>query len=110
MLNVGARGYLRGNVVEWDGNQWLTLTGKPAEDAILYCPTCDIAHLSEDNDACLGRIPGANSACCGHGRHVGYVNWPGIPAPEGWVCGAYRLSSREDAVPGHDRETTKGIR
>lgn len=32
---------------------------------------------SDGEDACLGLIPGAKQACCGHGTDPGYVLWPG---------------------------------
>lgn len=33
------------------------------------CPKCDRPPTPEGYDACLGLIPGATSACCGHGVH-----------------------------------------
>lgn len=78
------RGYVRGNPVTWDGKRWRLADGRDAAACPLTCSECRAVHQPGEPDACLGLIPGAAGACCGHGVHVGYVNWPGIAAPPGW--------------------------
>lgn len=34
------------------------------------CIRCGQRPTKEGHDACLGYIPGVESACCGHGRHT----------------------------------------
>lgn len=82
-------GFLRGNAVRWDGERWRTPAGEDGEQVTLRCPHCGAALAPGEPDACLGTIDGAAGACCGHGVHVGYINWPGIPAPAGWWQRAY---------------------
>jgi len=50
------------------------------------CLECALLSTPEGHDACLGRIPGAVAACCGHGFSVGYVMFPGGAQedPEPW--------------------------
>jgi hypothetical protein len=55
------------------------------------CVACGLDATPEGFDACLGRIPGAQAACCGHGVMPPYVWWddgtvqrgPDIDWPEG---------------------------
>lgn len=84
-----AKGFVRGNEVTLDGKVWRTASGEDAHAATLECPTCHVSAGPDDPDPCLGRIPGAAGACCGHGKHVGYINWHGISAPPGWFLRAY---------------------
>ena len=37
------------------------------------CPKCGKPPTPEGYDACLGHIPGAISACCGHGVYEGAI-------------------------------------
>ncbi len=85
------RGYLRGNVVQWDAELqgWRYYPDGAVADpdhADRTCGFCGQAPTVEGMDACFGEqgIPGATSACCGHGVHPGYVGWPGIGAPPEW--------------------------
>lgn len=43
----------------------------------------------DEPDACLGTIEGIAGACCGHGVHLGYVNWDGIGVGPDWWNRAY---------------------
>lgn len=87
------RGFIRGHPVAWDEVAQIFRyadTNEPAEGwggESRPCPQCRRLPGPDGHDPCLGTIAGAASACCGHGRHVGYVNWPGIPAPPGWFRG-----------------------
>ena len=67
----------RGNLVECvDGTNWRYADGEPFDDSrpCLYCGRMPTA---EGCDACIGHIPGAIAACCGHGDPSrSYVMWP----------------------------------
>jgi len=39
------------------------------------CPKCGKMPTPEGYDACLGYIPGAVAACCGHGVEEAYINY-----------------------------------
>jgi len=43
------------------------------------CPVCGKQQTAEGYDACIGHIPGAISACCGHGAANPYVVFPDVP-------------------------------
>lgn len=65
-----------GHEIEWDGHQWIYEDGEPATDNNFRpCPRCGKLPTPEGYDACLGHIPGARSACCGHGVKEGYILW-----------------------------------
>lgn len=89
------RGWLRGHEVEWDETDaiWRHVdTHAPASGPVAdprECPQCGYPPSAEGHDHCLMNLPGVSSACCGHGRHIGYITYPGIPAPAGWAFGAY---------------------
>lgn len=90
------RGYVRGRLCEWDVAEkfWRYVDSNlPAHLHNRPCPQCGDMPTRDGHDACISNIPGASSACCGHGVHVGYVNWPNIPAPSGWWNNAYLIES-----------------
>jgi len=39
------------------------------------CPQCRQLPSLDGHDACLGTIPDACAACCGHGVEMGYIAW-----------------------------------
>ncbi len=89
------RGYVRGRLCVWDAEaatwRWDD-NGELAEGwggEARPCPQCQQLPTAEGFDPCMGRIDGASGACCGHGVHAGYVNWPTVSAPEGWWQRAY---------------------
>lgn len=86
------RGYRRGQAVVWDedGQVWRYAdTGAPFDDA-RPCPQCQRMPHPDGRDACFADpIAGASGACCGHGVHVGYVNWLTIAAPDDWWRGTF---------------------
>lgn len=61
------------------------------------CPQCHKLPTPEGHDACLGTIPGALNACCGHGVQSGYVQWVKPDTAEveielpRWACLVLRL-------------------
>lgn len=84
------RAFVYGHECEWDGREWIYAdTRESADGHPRPCPQCGKLPTPEGYDACLGHIPGAASACCGHGKFCGYINWPGVSAPDGWWRGAY---------------------
>ena len=97
-------GYVRGHVVWWDeeANAWRYEDGQLAENwggKARPCPQCGELPSPEGYDACLGFIPGALGACCGHGRHVGYIDWPGHRIDHGWLRGAKVKGDSYGATP-----------
>ncbi|MGE0227765.1 MAG: hypothetical protein AB7I38_11000 [Dehalococcoidia bacterium] len=89
VLEAGASGIVRGNAVEWDGACWRLPSGEDAHGTALRCPQCGVWHLPDDPDACLRTIEGVAGACCGHGVHLGYVNWDGIGVGPEWQAQAF---------------------
>ena len=43
------------------------------------CAHCHLPPTPAGHDGCLGYIPGAISACCGHGVEQGYIVWEESP-------------------------------
>lgn len=93
-MEIGARGFLRGNAVTWDGSTWRTADGRDATACALRCPRCDVDLQPGDPDACIGVVEGIAGACCGHDVHLGYVNWAGIGVGSEWQHGAF-VGARE---------------
>lgn len=54
------------------------------------CIKCGEMPTKEGNDACLGRLPGVNAACCGHGVDEGYIYFK-----NGVIIRAYFTIERE---------------
>jgi len=74
--------YRMGHKVWWDTTiEWWRYedTGEPiprpkhALDRL--CALCQQPPTPDGHDPCLGTIPGAKAACCGHGVQPGYVVW-----------------------------------
>lgn len=61
-----------GDYPTWSGDEYYADTGELA-DYDRSCHRCGKMPTKEGYDACLGYIPGANHACCGHGVGEGYV-------------------------------------
>ena len=71
---VVAQFYVHGwPVVFRDGQRYYVDTGECAEGNPRPCSRCGRMPTPEGYDACLGYIPGAAGACCGHGVEPGYV-------------------------------------
>ena len=82
---VPYKGRCRGHDCLWEVStqQWYWVdTGEPLDTNVAIprrsCWYCEKEPTIEGYDACLGEIPGASEACCGHGRDVGYITWPGV--------------------------------
>jgi len=71
--------YFYGHAGYWDSaaqNWRYTDTDEPiAIPSARPCPQCYQLPTPEGHDACLGTIPGACAACCGHGVEMGYIAW-----------------------------------
>jgi len=66
--------YVRGHLVKWVDSEWVYAdTMRPIREEVRPCKRCGRMPTPEGYDACLGRIPGATSACCGHGVEPGFV-------------------------------------
>ncbi len=54
------------------------------------CGHCGLPNRSDGHDACLGVIPGAMNACCGHGNiKFAYIQYRAEDAPDtigAWYC------------------------
>lgn len=61
-----ARSHSRGHKIEYR-NGWIYSDTKESICKIRPCVRCKKNPTPEGYDACLGFIPGAISACCGHG-------------------------------------------
>ena len=62
-----ARAYSRGWAIYRYGNRWFYEDNDEPVDEKRPCKRCSKKPTSEGFDACMGRIPGAVSVCCGHG-------------------------------------------
>ena len=72
--------YLRGHLAVWTQEDPIWRyedTGEPVSGNERPCKWCGWLPTPEGYDACLGKIPGATSACCGHGAERSYVKWEG---------------------------------
>ena len=71
---MGVFAYLRGNLCEFLDNKWCYSDDKmPIGKEVRPCRRCGEMPTPEGYDACLGYIPGATSACCGHGVSQGFI-------------------------------------
>lgn len=67
-------GRRHGHLTRYDAGTWVYAdTGEPVENDPRPCPRCGRLPTQDGHDPCLGRIPGAAAACCGHGVEEGYV-------------------------------------
>jgi len=74
---VTAVGHCNGHTIVFLNDEWRwfdTLGLVTDESTMLHpCPRCGKPPTPEGYDACLGHIPGAGGACCGHGIEEGRV-------------------------------------
>lgn len=102
---MGARSYFRGYPTVWDEkqNKWLfeeskePLPGYGGRDFKEHpCKACGEYMEGHEPDACLGNLPGADNACCGHGvRNEAYVRFTNGVVLRGFIVegGPDRCSS-----------------
>lgn len=67
--------YQRGHLIYWDPQReaWFYWDDQSPATVERPCVKCDKMPTPEGYDPCLGHIPGAKSACCGHGVEEGFV-------------------------------------
>lgn len=72
----------RGHPITLVDGAWLYADTKQpvTENPGRKCGHCKRQNRLDGHDACLGEIPGAMNACCGHGNNRGYVQWPDTPS------------------------------
>ena len=61
------KSHLRGWDIYYDGVNWRYSDNDKITDDSRPCKKCNCYPTKEGYDACLGRIDGVSSACCGHG-------------------------------------------
>jgi len=65
---MAATSHIRGHRIEWIDGQWrYSDTGEVVDHDRPQCARCGREPTEKGHDACLGHIPGARFACCGHG-------------------------------------------
>lgn len=66
--------HYRGHKIYYDGYIWRYCdNNKSTTEEERPCARCGKMPTKEGYDACLGRIEGATSACCGHGVEKPYI-------------------------------------
>ena len=70
--NMTARSHDRGHEIEWDGTRWVYSDSYMLSDGQRTCIRCGQGPTKKGYDLCLGYVPGAISACCGHGIESPY--------------------------------------
>ena len=72
-----AYGYTRGHRIEFDETDrvWRYADTGEVFDHERPCTFCHLLPTPEGYDACLGELPGAISACCGHRVEEGYIKY-----------------------------------
>ena len=69
--------YSRGHEIFWDvkhGGWFYSDNREPfIKEKERPCARCGDSPTKEGHDACLGKLPGVKSACCGHGVEPGYI-------------------------------------
>jgi hypothetical protein len=64
---MAAKSHLRGHEIEWRNGRWQYSDIGDVANYDRPCARCGKMPTPEGYDACLGFIPGAKYACCGHG-------------------------------------------
>ena len=68
-MGLMATSYSRGHKIYFDHQmkEWKYLDDNTSTSVERPCKRCGKMPTKDGGDACLGHIPGAISACCGHG-------------------------------------------
>jgi hypothetical protein len=64
--------YQRGQQLTYQGGAWRYVDDGALVTEVRPCVRCGRMPTEDGHDACLGRIPGIVSACCGHGIEAPY--------------------------------------
>lgn len=71
--------YYRGHSIIYENDKWVYEdTKEPISVVKRPCKRCGEWSTEEGYDACLGYLPGVDSACCGHGveeLYIGRFKW-----------------------------------
>lgn len=83
---------LRGHAIVFINGEWLYEdTRTPTVGNARACGFCGRPNTVEGYDGCLGYIPGAMNACCGHGTaNEAYIQYP---ATKRWLFWAVYYAS-----------------
>lgn len=96
------RSFFRGHPIVWQGDndtgRWVYEdTGEPLPEAggtERPCTICGAQMALGTEDACLGRLPGVDNACCGHGHpEIAYIRFT-----NGVVIRDFRVETPNDQV------------
>jgi len=63
----------RGWLIIYIKKQWVYANTKTSTVKNRPCKRCGQPCTANGHDACLGKIPNAFSACCGHGVEEGFI-------------------------------------
>lgn len=64
-----------GHLVKYENERWIYADTKEPISIARPCKRCGQLPTKEGYDACLGYIPGAVWACCGHGVYPPYIKY-----------------------------------
>jgi len=67
--------YDRGHLIEYINGYWRYVDDKTPAPNNRSCAKCGRMPTPEGYDSCLGYIPEALWACCGHGVERPYIIW-----------------------------------
>lgn len=70
---MSAKGHKRGHPVVYLNGAWRWTDTEQRADGERPCVQCGETASLGGPDPCLGWIPGARSACCGHGTEESYI-------------------------------------
>lgn len=92
---LAAKSFERGHPVRYDTEFkcWVYLNDNTIADDSRACILCCRMSTPEGYDPCLGKIPGAVSACCGHGVEPGYILWDKVLLS---IHGPNKVSKRQE--------------
>lgn len=65
--------YDNGHEIEYANDQWVYSDTKEPLINSRTCVFCGELPNQQGHDACLGRLGNVINACCGHGKHEGYI-------------------------------------
>ena len=65
--NMPAKTYSRGHEIVYKNDAWVYVDNGLSLSDNRPCKKCGLIPLPGGEDACIGYLPGAVSACCGHG-------------------------------------------
>lgn len=93
-----ATAHMRGHKVYYDevADTWCYSDNDEPAQRERPCTHCGELPTLEGYDPCLGFVPGAVSACCGHGVEEPYVMWDWRKRPLRWVWDRLGIAVRNN--------------